>query len=196
MATLTAKQRADMARAANQAADEQEEVLTLTLTELSRLDRDELDAYLREHGVAVDWAAMEDQARQDLGTDLRRLDRGKLDAPARERLEQKVEEATVRAAQTVARQTIRQSVAAAMEAADLRSPADRYLIWISVGSGSCPSCSGDGGRHGVIDSADSWEGDGPGDGGTFCGDKCRCRLMPVAAPGREREGLTAAGARR
>jgi len=51
-------------------------------------------------------------------------------------------------------------------------------VWITVnGSDSCPSCSA---RHGTEKKGSEWQGDGPGDGGTFCGESCDCHLTPKA----------------
>jgi len=48
--------------------------------------------------------------------------------------------------------------------------------WVTVnGVDACPSCDD---RHGVTQSAADWRGDGPGEGGTYCGDACMCQLVP------------------
>ena len=50
------------------------------------------------------------------------------------------------------------------------------FTWVSVnGSDACPSCED---RHGMTQKASAWSGDGPGEGGTLCGDSCMCMLVP------------------
>ena len=56
-------------------------------------------------------------------------------------------------------------------------PKVRNYTWVTVnGADACPSCDG---RHGTTQTLSEWNGDGPGDGGTYCGDSCMCALVPA-----------------
>lgn len=184
--TLTRAERKEIASNAEDQAAELEDVTVLTLEELEALDLDGLRAYFAAHGIPVDVDRIEAQVRLELGEDVVDLDRGRLDDASRARLEGKIKKATLKAARTLARQSIREATRTAMESDDPRDARDRYSIWVSVGEGACDSCVS---RHGIVDSADSWEGDAPGEGSTLCKSNCRCRLIPVKKqPTRDDEG--------
>lgn len=186
---LTPAQRAEMAKAAVDAAEKIAAEALPTTRELEQLSLDELDALLRTRGVELDWERLETKIRATLGQDVVLLNRGvELDAARLAALEQKAKRAVVQTARAVANQTMGDLRQAAFDGADPRPRNQRSLMWVSVGEGACPSCKD---RHGHVFRADYWEGDAPRDGTTICEDNCRCVLVPVPDPPEGDEGLNA-----
>ena len=74
-----------------------------------------------------------------------------------------------------ARDAIRREAEAAQTSAFHQAGFAR-LAWVAVnGSDACPSCSA---RHGRVYTEAQARADGPGKGGTYCGDACMCLLVP------------------
>lgn len=186
--TLSRRDRKKLAREAIRNAAATSDVPELDEDELFEMSLEQLDVYLKLHGVEVDWELIEAQVRGTLGEDLVVLERGTtVDRARMEEIEKRANAALTNASRSVTRTTVRQVTAWAMADADPRPEDERYLMWVTVEDDRlCPSCYD---LHGTIDTADAWEGIGPGDGTTMCRDRCRCRLLPVAGRGRGEEGL-------
>ncbi len=103
-----------------------------------------------------------------------------------DRLKENAEKAVVNIARNTANKIMGDARQEAMEQADPRPANERWLMWVSVGSGVCPDCRS---LHGTVFRADFWVGHSPRDGQTLCTTKCRCSLVPVPSPGEDNEGL-------
>lgn len=211
---LTTRRKAELAREAVAAAKEADDIEQLSLDELLAMSEESIDAYLWAHGAIPRHTTKRDedgnpvlvememeeaiaaynhdlnaQIQDDMGAEnLVALDRGRpMDRAQRQVVEAKLDRTIVEVAQRVTRDTIREATSRALAEADPRPAEERQLQWITVQDDRiCASCYD---RHGIIDSADSWAGDGPGDNTTVCGKRCRCRLIPVDGASRDDEGL-------
>jgi len=181
---MTSAARRKFAEAALRYMDEARDDLDFDEAMIASMSFDEILSLLESQDIPLDVEMLEAQARKKIGPEAllmldRALDADGLTDAQREDIEARVEGAVARGADIVARRTMATLREKAMVAADERDWDRQYYVWISVGEGSCPDCHG---LHGTTFLMDMWEGMKPGDGTTFCGDHCRCRLFPVDVP--------------
>lgn len=179
MSTLSRSERDDVASAAEDIAEQWEDARPLTRDDLLRMSRSELDAYMQDLGVTLDWERMEAEVRSALGADAVLIDRGnELSEAQVDALEKRLRKATVSVARSTANQTLGDLRQAAFLEGDERPDEEKFLVWVSVGDG-CPDCQD---LHGTVFAADAWEGMAPRDGNTICRGNCRCMLVPTGEP--------------
>lgn len=178
--TLSKEERRRLARDALALAVELGVDLEITDEHLSAMTLDEMVSFLAQHGVDIEVEAMREDVRAALRIEVRALNKGlPLDANAEKEIGDKVSRALVRTAASVARTTVFEVHDAATQDADARPWDQQYYVWISVGEGVCPSCFS---LHGTVAALDQWESIGrPRDGATYCGENCRCKLVPCSA---------------
>lgn len=175
--------RQEIARAAVAAARALFTDVDLAQAELADMSTEELAAYLADHGVELDVAALERETAAALANDAKAIEGGLTDPAKRQQVEERVAKLVVSNAKRVARDTVRKAQMAAWDEADGREWDRKFYMWVSVGSGVCDSCHS---LHGQVFALDQWESIGvPGSGATLCGDRCRCTLVPVEATERE-----------
>lgn len=193
MVKMTKAQRTEIADAALETAEEYADAPLLPLEELLDMSREEIDAYLQERGVVIDWDMLEADVRRALGTEVVQMNRGVEMTPARqERLAAAVQKATAQSARLVANKIMGDIRHEAMKEADPRPEDEQTLMWVSM-EGRCTDCES---LHGTIFQRDYWDGHSPRDGETVCTGGCRCSLIPVPSPGAKNEGLRNEEARR
>lgn len=180
---LSASERAGISQRALDAAKELAGASSESLDNLLEMDTDQLLSILQEHGVTLDEEVLDQKIRAAIGDDVLAIDRGRqYDEVMAQRLQERVERAVENAARSVARQTMRSARQEALLEGDDREDSEKYLMWVAALTRSCRSCET---LHGRVFAADYWDGNGPGEGGTICGDNCRCFLVPVDFQGRE-----------
>lgn len=178
--TLSKEERQRLAREALALAVELGVDLEITDEQLSTMSLDEMVAFLAQHGVDIDVEAMREDVRAALRVEVRALNKGlPLDPNAEEQIGDKASKAVVRTAAAAARTTVFEIHDSATFDADNRPWDQQHYIWISVGEGVCPSCFS---LHGTVAAMDQWESIGrPRDGATYCGENCRCKMVPCSA---------------
>ncbi len=145
--------------------------------------QDELDAYLAERGVEVDWGAIDHRMALALGEDGLMLERGQALSTGRiDRVHASIEKAVVQVAREEANSLMAKEEQEAMFASDPRPDDEKFGRWCCICSGSCEDCIS---FHGVVQPMDYWDGISPSDGSNKCGKRCRCRVLPCAGPARQ-----------
>jgi hypothetical protein len=178
----TRTERERFAREALAMSLELQERIGVEADDIASMSLDEILSLLSANGVDLDLEDLEADARQTVGasnllTFDRAADAGGLTDAQAEAIAARIDKALVRTTERTVRDTMRGVRDEAMFGADERPWDEQFYIWISVGEGSCPDCFD---RHGTVFAKDMWADIGePGDGRTFCGKHCRCRLFPT-----------------
>jgi hypothetical protein len=188
VSTLPQGTRDEIASAAVQAVAFLRGRTLLTADELEQMTQPEVDAYLADFGIEIDWERIADDVVTAMGPDALAVDRGVAMSDERvERLVEKANRAGIIAARQAANKAMGDVRRQAMLEADPREPDEQWSQWAAVlGEKCCTDCQG---LHGRKFKNDAWLGHEPRDGQTLCGGNCRCSLLPCASPGNENEGL-------